>query len=313
MNRRIHKERRKKTAGIRDRFTITISDINGSKHYQLHQIIKRFAAYFTLLVFVLIVSGSYFISFLIDEVSELETKKAKIAQEQLILKKSNDELLAQITDKTKEFEEIKEKITDIEELVGIKPSLEEEVDARLENISFNSTQQKAFFSNIPNGEVIPYNGSSGNFGWRIHPILKSKEFHRGIDLRANLMTPVKAPADGVVEFAGFHKSSGFGNLVIIEHNFGFKTSYAHLSSKFPVSAGQFIQKGDIIGYTGNSGLSTGPHLHYEIRFVTRPLDPKNFIEWNSSNFEEIFKKEKRVSWQSLIKIMNTQFQLLKQQ
>lgn len=298
---------------MRDRFTITISDIHGSKHYLLHQIIKRFVLYFTLFVVFIIVAGSYLISFLIDEVSDLERKKEITAQEQIVLKKSNDELLLKIQDKTKEFDAIKEKITDIEELVGIKPSLEEEVDARLDNISFNSTQQKVFFSNIPNGEVIPYTGLSGSFGWRVHPILKSKEFHRGIDLRANLMTPVKAPADGVIEYAGFHNSSGFGNLVIIEHNFGFKTSYAHLSSKFPVPAGQFVKKGDIIGYTGNSGLSTGPHLHYEVRFVTRPLDPKNFMEWNSTNFKEIFKKEKRVSWQSLIKIMNTQFQLLKQQ
>lgn len=219
----------------------------------------------------------------------------------------------EISDKSKEFDEIKEKITDIEELVGLKPSEEAEVNDRLKDITFTSAQQKIFFSSIPNGEIIPYTGFSGKFGWRIHPILKTKEFHRGLDLRAPIGTPIKAPADGVVEFAGYHKTSGFGNLVIIDHNYGFKTTYAHLSSKFPVKAGQFVKKGDIIGYTGNSGLSTGPHLHYEVRFITRPLDPLNFLNWNSSNFKQIFEKEKRVSWQSLLKIMNTQFQLQKQQ
>jgi len=309
---------------VRNKFTITISDVNGSKHYLLHQIIKRFVLYFTLFVVFLIVTGSYLISFLMDEVTNLEVKKENMIEQQKVLKKSNDKLIKDLNDKTKiltqeidkksgELDSIKEKITDIEALVGITPSLETEVDVRLQNIQFTSAQQKLFFDNIPNGEVIPFAGYSGKFGWRKHPILKRKEFHRGLDLRAKKMTPVRAPADGVVEFAGYHKSSGFGNLVIIEHNYGFKTSYAHLSKKFPVKSGTFVKKGDIIAYTGNSGLSTGPHLHYEVRFITRPLNPENFIKWNSSNFEQIFKKEKRVSWQSLIKLMQNHLHLAKQQ
>lgn len=303
----------KKNTSIRDRFTITISDINGSKHYRLHQIIKKFVLYFTLIVILILAGGSFFISFLMKSVNELETKKEIIAQEQKILQKNNHELEEKISIKTKEFEEIKEKVIDIEELVGIKPSLDVDVEERLENITFTSAQQNIFLNSIPTGHVVPYIGSSGKFGWRTHPILKRKEFHRGLDLRAKMKTPIIAPADGVVEYAGFHKSSGFGNLVIIEHNYGFKTTYAHLSKEMTVKSGEFIRKGDIIGYTGNSGLSTGPHLHYEIRFVTRPLDPMNFINIKNTNFKEIFKKEKRVSWESLLKIMNSQFHLQKQQ
>lgn len=298
---------------VKNKFTITISDMHGSKHYLLHQVIKRFVLYFTTFVVFLMVTGSYLISFLIDEVDSLEEKKEKITNEQVILKKSNDKLLAQIKAKTEEFDTIQEKITDMEALVGITASLETEVDVRLKNIEFSSAQQKIIFDNIPNGKVIPFTGYSGKFGWRTHPILKRKEFHRGIDLRAKLMTAVRAPADGVVEYAGYHKSSGFGNLVIVEHNYGFKTTYAHLSKKFPVKSGDFVKKGDIIAYTGNSGMSTGPHLHYEVRFITRPLNPQNFINWDNSNFKEIFKKEKRVSWQSLIKLMETHLRLPKQQ
>ena len=298
---------------VKNKFTITISDMHGSKHYLLHQIIKRFVLYFSLFVVFLIVSGSYLISFLINSVDELEDKKEKIVQEQKLLKVDNDKLHAQIKDKSNQYDTIKEKITDIEALIGITSSLETEVDVRLQNIKFTSAQQKVFFNNIPNGEVIPFKGYSGMFGWRTHPILKRKEFHRGLDLRAKMKTPVRAPADGVVEYAGYHKSSGFGNLVIIEHNYGFKTSYAHLSKKFPVKSGTFVKKGDIIAYTGNSGLSTGPHLHYEVRFIARPLNPVNFIKWDSSNFEKIFKKEKRVSWQSLIKLMQNHLHLAKQQ
>lgn len=287
--------------------------MNGSKHYLLHQVIKRFVLYFALFVVVLIAGGSFLISFLMKEVDSLESKRASIIAEQKELREKNSVLHSKIQSKSQEFDAIKEKITDIEELVGIRPSLEKEVDVRLSNIKFTSEQQKIFFNNIPSGEVIPFNGYTGKFGWRQHPILKKKEFHKGIDLRAKMKTPIKAPADGVVEYAGYHKSSGFGNLVIIEHNYGFKTTYAHLSKKFPFKAGDFVKKGDIIGYTGNSGLSTGPHLHYEVRFIARPLDPKNFLDWDKTNFEKIFKKEKRVSWQSLIKTMERQLHLQKQQ
>jgi len=309
---------------VKNKFTITISDINGSKHYLLHQIIKRFVLYFTLFVVLLIIIGSFLISFLMSEVSGLETKKTDMIEQQETLKYSNDKLIEdlnnktlmfkqKISDKSDELNAIKEKITDIEALIGITPSLEIELDERLENLKFSSAQQKIFFDNIPNGQIIPFTGYSARFGWRKHPILKRKEFHKGLDLRAKRMTPISAPADGVVEYAGFHKSSGFGNLVIIQHNYGFKTTYAHLSKKFPVKTGTFVKKGDIIGYTGNSGLSTGPHLHYEVRFITRPLNPMNFIKWNNTNFEQIFKKEKRVSWQSLIKLMQKHLLLAKQQ
>ncbi|WP_458699694.1 peptidoglycan DD-metalloendopeptidase family protein [Sulfurospirillum sp. 1307] len=298
---------------MKNKFTITISDINGSKHYLLHQIIKRFVLYFTLFVVLLIVGGSFFISFLMNEVETLEKKKEVALKEQQVLEKENNKLLSQIEVKTKEFDTLKDKISDIEELVGISDTSDYKVDVRLENLKFTSAQQKVFFENIPNGEVVPYKGYSGKFGWRVHPILKRKEFHRGLDLRADMNTPVRAPADGVIEYAGYHKSSGFGNLVIIDHNFGFKTSYGHLSKKFPFKAGDYVKKGDIIAYTGSSGLSTGPHLHYEVRFIGRPLNPIYFVKWNSANFEDIFKKEKRVSWQSLINLMEIRHQLLKQQ
>ena len=287
--------------------------MHGSKHYLLHQVVKRFVLYFFLFIAFVIVSGSYLISFLMNSVDDLSDKKNKMISEQKVLKANNDKLLTQIEMKSQQYDAIKEKIVDIEALVGITPSLEIEIGERLKNIKLTAAQQKILFDNIPNGHVIPFTGYTGKYGWRKHPILKTREFHRGIDLRAKKMTPVLAPADGVVEYAGYHKSSGFGNLVIIEHNYGFKTTYAHLSKKLPVKAGAFVKKGDIIAYTGNSGLSTGPHLHYEIRFVTRTLDPKNFIYWDSSNFEEIFKKEKRVSWQSLINLMESRLHLAKQQ
>ncbi|NOX16411.1 MAG: peptidoglycan DD-metalloendopeptidase family protein [Epsilonproteobacteria bacterium] len=309
---------------MRNRFTITISDINGSKHYLLHQVIKKIIIYFVLLVVLLIVGGSLFISILMKEVSSLEQRKEIAKKEYIVLKEnfgkeykelqdSNALLKEKIDVKTKEYSEIQEKVNNIEELIGLKPDITVELSDRLDKINFTSKQQQIFFDNIPSGAVLPQTIINTKFGWRIHPILKKREFHKGVDLKAKMRTPVRAPADGVVEFAGFHKRSGFGNLVIIDHNYGFKTYYGHLYKKMVVKMGQVVKKGDIIAYTGSSGLSTGPHLHYEVRFVSRALNPIYFLRWNKLNFKNIFKKEKRVPWESLVKIINYRFQIQKQQ
>jgi murein DD-endopeptidase MepM/ murein hydrolase activator NlpD len=297
---------------MRNKFVVTITDLNGSRHFLLHQLVKKFIIYFTLFIIAVIIFGAWLISMLYDEVSALEAKKEDLLRKEYQLSASNAKLQRQIETKTKEFEAINDKISDIEELIGLKTPETSTIDERLKTISLTSTQQQHLFRSIPNGWVIENNGLTAKFGWRTHPILKKREFHRGIDLRAKVGTPIYAPADGVVEFAGYHKSSGFGYLVILNHNYGFKTNFAHLDKKMVVKTGEFVKKGQLIGYTGNSGLSTGPHLHYEVRFITRPLDPINFLNWSSNNFEEIFKKEQRVSWQSLLKTMDDRSRLQKQ-
>ncbi len=292
---------------MKSKFTITITDIYGSKHYLLNQVIKRVVLYFTLLIVLLIVFGSFFISFLMYEVDAVQSKKEIVEHEYVKLKNSNDKLEKEISVKTKKYEEIKDKVSDIEELIGLTPNATDEMTTRLENINLTNIQEQSLLNSVPSGNILPDMIITAKFGWRKHPILKRKEFHKGIDLKAKRKTPIKAPANGVVEFAGFHKSSGYGYLIILDHNYGFKTQYGHLDKKIIVKAGQFVKKGEIIGYTGNSGLSTGPHLHYEIRFISRPLNPINFLKWNKDNFKEIFKKERRVPWESLISMSNNQF------
>ncbi|MCD8478646.1 MAG: M23 family metallopeptidase [Sulfurospirillum sp.] len=223
----------------------------------------------------------------------------------------NELLQAQISEKAQEYENIRDKIGSMEELIGLRVNEEETLEVRLEELDLNILQQKTFFDNIPSGEVIAHNGVSSKFGWRENPILKRKEFHTGLDLRASIGTPILAPADGVVKFIKYHQNSGYGNVVSLSHNYGFESYYAHLQNKSVVKEGQFVRKGDLIAYSGNTGLSTGPHLHYEIKFIGRTLDPEPFVKWNGANFMEIFKKEKRVTWESLIKLINAQSPLLK--
>jgi murein DD-endopeptidase MepM/ murein hydrolase activator NlpD len=296
---------------VKDKFTVTISDVHGSKHFLLHQLIKKFLLYFTLFVALVILVGSFVILFLVKEVSHLEAKKEAAIQERNLLITQNEELQSKISEKAQEYETIRDKISSMEEMIGLTTNEEENIDVRLEEMDVTITQQKTFFDNIPSGDVIAYSEFTSRFGWRENPILKRKEFHPGLDMRAAMGTPILAPADGVVKFIKYGQHGGYGNMVALSHNYGFESYYAHLQNKPVVKEGQFVKKGDLIAYSGNSGLSTGPHLHYEIKFIGRLLDPKPFVEWRGSNFTEIFKKEKRVTWESLIKLINAQYPLPK--
>jgi len=126
-----------------------------------------------------------------------------------------------------------------------------------------------------------YGRCSSPFGWRIHPITHKPEFHKGYDI-ANLSgTPIRATADGIVSFAGIRH--GFGNTVEIKHGYGFKTRYAHLR-KYIVRRGQPVKKGNIIGYLGSTGFSTGPHLHYEVRVLNQAVNPYNYLDLDSHSY-----------------------------
>lgn len=115
---------------------------------------------------------------------------------------------------------------------------------------------------------------SSNFGWRKDPFTGKQAFHEGLDIGTWYNTPVLATADGVVTYVG--KNGGYGLMVTIEHGFGFETRYAHLN-KAVVKKGQKVSRGDIIAYSGNSGRSSGPHLHYEVRKNNIPQDPREYI------------------------------------
>lgn len=111
------------------------------------------------------------------------------------------------------------------------------------------------------------------FGYRIHPVYKVKKFHEGVDFPARIGTAIQSTGDGVVVEAGWH--SGYGQCVRISHGYGYETWYAHMN-KIHVHAGEKIKKGHKIGEVGDTGLSTAPHLHYEVHYKGRPINPINF-------------------------------------
>jgi murein DD-endopeptidase MepM/ murein hydrolase activator NlpD len=128
---------------------------------------------------------------------------------------------------------------------------------------------------------------ASGFGLRIHPVYKVKKMHKGIDFAAEIGTPIYATADGTVEVVDV-KFSGYGKMVEINHGFGYRSRYAHMHD-FAVRRGQNIKRGDLIGYVGNTGLSTAPHLHYEVHINGEQVDPVHYFfnDLTASEYEKI--------------------------
>jgi len=123
--------------------------------------------------------------------------------------------------------------------------------------------------------VFPANGAiTSSFGWRVHPILGYQRFHAGIDFGADSGSPIYAADSGSVIFAGWY--GGYGNTVIIDHGSGITTLYGH-ASRLYVIEGQNVQRGQTVAAVGSTGLSTGPHLHFEVRKQGEPVNPAPYL------------------------------------
>jgi murein DD-endopeptidase MepM/ murein hydrolase activator NlpD len=139
-------------------------------------------------------------------------------------------------------------------------------------------------------ELQPVPGSIlSGFGYRIGPFTGKEEFHQGVDIPAPIGTKIRAPADGVVIFVG--RMGGYGKLIVIDHGNSYKTVYGHLH-EFDVEVGDRVRKGDYIGEVGNTGRSTGSHLHYEVRLNDVAVNPVNYfksVDERKKEYEEIEK------------------------
>ena len=151
---------------------------------------------------------------------------------------------------SKSYDEVSELVKDKEKLLAHTPAIQPVSNKQLDRIS-------------------------SGFGYRIHPVYKVPKLHEEIDFTAPRGTDVYATADGVVEEANV-SARGYGNEIVINHGYGYKTRYAHLTS-FKVRRGQQVKRGELIGYVGNTGLSTAPHLHYEVEKDGLKVNPINFF------------------------------------
>jgi len=161
-----------------------------------------------------------------------------------------EKIRRQMVIQSKSFDEISKLVNNKEKLLAHTPSIQPLSNEDLERLA-------------------------SGFGWRVHPIYKFAKFHEGLDFTAPKGTEVFATADGTVVQAD-NSASGYGNCVVIDHGFGYLTRYAHLSA-FKVRSGTKVKRGELIGLVGNSGLSTAPHLHYEVEKNGVKVDPINYF------------------------------------
>ena len=286
------------------RLVLMITHKDGSKYVNVNMIFRQI----TLYVLLFFLSVVFFIAVAIgvfrSEIADINAKTSLIEERNETMLLDNAILNDEINQRLQEISIASDKIDNLENVIGVNNMPNENLVDRVDIASITGVQKAFFMKFIPNGYPLEsFSSITDPYGTRLHPVLKVVRQHTGTDFGARIGTSVYATADGVVDWADSGWNGGYGKLVKITHSFGFKTYYAHLNEVL-IKAGSFVKKGQLIAKTGNSGVSTGPHLHYEVRFLEKPIDPMNFARWDMKNFDSIFTKERSIAWQSLLATIN---------
>jgi murein DD-endopeptidase MepM/ murein hydrolase activator NlpD len=219
---------------------------------------------------------------LMEENRLLYNENKELYSDNKELKEILNEKIPEILDKKKKINELEMTISpnnsffinndlmDIDKVKNMLLKNEAEMDGTLVELNkkMDSIHRIPVFFPI---SVIDLNEISDQYGWRKHPVKKKWIFHEGVDITAKKKTAILATADGVV-IKKVKTKYGYGNMVVIDHNNGYKTLYAHMLA-FNVRIGDTVKRGDIIGFMGATGLTTGVHLHYEVILNNKPINP----------------------------------------
>ncbi len=292
---------------MKNRVIITISDIRGTKSYSLNKLFRKFLFWIIGFIVLTAVIGAIVIPILTNKVMELTTKNESYQQD------LDDKIEAyeKLDDK---FAALEKRIDEYEKMSAPPPIFQKEYcrvskeattpEERLAKLKSDLELKKFILKYIPNGSPVRSSIITSSFGYRYHPVFKARKMHFGVDFRASMGTPIHSVADGVVIRVMSRDVGGYGKLIVIRHKYRFDTAFAHLD-QVKVDVGDIVKKGQVIGLSGNTGRSTGPHLHYEVHYNGNAINPSSFISWSMVNYNKIFSNQKDVPWQSLIrKIQN---------
>ncbi|MEA3292601.1 MAG: peptidoglycan DD-metalloendopeptidase family protein [Pseudomonadota bacterium] len=238
------------------------------------------------------------------ELANLERKSGLEADNRRLTISERIRLLRKVhTDRENEYAEIGDKVDRIEEIIGLAGEKEAaDLGERVEMVELGVQQERLLHDYLPSGYPLGEHKITSGFGFRTHPKSGTRRFHNGIDLRAKTSTPVYATADGVVKESVYSDSTG--QRIVVQHNLGFETSYFHLAKR-QVKKGDIVEKGQKIGLSGNTGRSAAPHLHYEVRYLGKALNPRPFLDWEVGS-KEIFAKIKGVQWKAMASLVKRQ-------
>ncbi len=215
------------------------------------------------------------------------------------IKSTNNLYKIQINNRINEIDQLNTQLDDLHKLLNIGLDLSTKKDIYFDT-KLDKKEKKLILNSIPSASPLKKVFITSDFGFRFHPIFKRKRLHTGIDMRAKIGTKIYATANGIVSKARKDDPGGYGKMVRIVHNYGFESIYAHLDF-VNVNVGDIIKKGTLIGLSGNTGDSNGPHLHYEIRYLNKYLNPIDFLYWNKKTFDTIFRKnQEKVHWNDLV-------------
>ncbi len=213
-----------------------------------------------------------------NEQQRVEIKTAQVANEFRSVAALKDKVSQQQKQVAAKVDSTKSELSKIQsDRSRLEKALAEyEATSRQLEAQIRKDQQKTTGGVLGTGKLIwPARGPiSDPFGWRFHPILRTKRFHNGLDIAVPSGTPVHAADGGVVLVSGWE--GGYGNFVAIDHGNGISTCYGH-NSRLLVKVGQRVSQGQVVAYSGSTGLSTGPHIHFEVRVKGTPVDPRPYL------------------------------------
>ena len=232
-----------------------------------------------------------------EEIASLEKRDNEVYRSIFEANPVPDSARVKIIEKKKELEKVSLMSDD---------QFEKEIAAQLDNLSARiAYQQKSYddisklidnqdakLSSIPAIQPVSnkqLNRIASGFGMRIDPVYGTPKMHKGLDFTAPQGTPIYATGDGIVKMSGFSEG-GYGNHVVINHGYGYETLYGHMV-RIKVRAGQRVKRGEVIGWVGSTGKSTGPHCHYEVHINGNEVDPVYFFynDLNAEQYDQILK------------------------
>jgi len=303
---------------MRNHYQITVTDCHRARHYTLTQLMRRAALASGGAVGAVFLGCLLVIYALSGRVEKLDTNLTQLKDRNTATLERNTELLerqaeltAQVDARAAELIALSDDLEQLETIIGLNPPPTLPVAERISVASHTAFEKRLMLSSIPSGYPLEQATVTSGFGMREHPVVEGTRLHGGVDLRASIGTQVTATADGVVEYAGNNVGSGMGKMIKIVHNYGFSTIFAHLS-EIDVTVGQYVTQGEPIGRSGNSGLSEAPHLHYEVRYLGRRLNPGSFMDWSFERYQTVFEQEERVQWQSLARSVRSKMRAMDQ-
>lgn len=280
---------------MRERLYITISDARQVRQFSVHNLVAKGLMYALSGHAVLVLVGLLALGWIAWEIDALNMARSALATE----------VQADAQAKTQERSQAESELADIEkqiqrkrEELGIINRVTKPLPSSSSSGKVGAGVAQTLKPFLPLGAPLSGGQVSSNFGMRFHPVWMKNLFHNGIDFDIAKNTPVKATADGVVD-AVAKSEDGFGVMVSLRHAFNFKTVYAHLD-KTHVAEGQIVRKGEVIAVSGNTGLSTAPHLHYEVRLDEKPLNPQPFLHAEAEGVGRLIKQARNAPWASLI-------------